>query len=237
MSCAPSAPRVDAAPLLDGPVVGYAGASAGREYRRRSKPRGDEARSKLGRTLGGAYPLLSDEPQSTRAWAKGSAGEQRVAELLDLRAGADFVVLHDRRFPRGRANIDHLVVTYNAVFVIDTKAYRGRVERRNYGNPVFPDHRLVVGGRDKHKLVESVLDQALRTKSALAAAGVDGCPVVPILCFVGADWPITQGHLVFDAVRVVWLRGLVRLVDKSRTDARLHTIQVAAALAKALPAA
>jgi hypothetical protein len=36
------------------------------------------------------------------------------------------VLLHDRRIPGTRANIDHLAVTPTGVYVIDTKKYQGR---------------------------------------------------------------------------------------------------------------
>jgi hypothetical protein len=41
------------------------------------------------------------------------------------------VVLHDRRIPGRRSNIDHLVIARSGVWVVDTKRYRGKVERRS----------------------------------------------------------------------------------------------------------
>jgi hypothetical protein len=54
---------------------------------------------------------LSDERQSTTAWARGAVGEERLGLALDALACPDVAVLHDRRIPRTRANIDHIVVT------------------------------------------------------------------------------------------------------------------------------
>ncbi len=42
-------------------------------------------------------------------------------------------VLHDRRIPGSKANIDHIVVGPAGVFAIDTKRYTGKIERRDHG--------------------------------------------------------------------------------------------------------
>jgi len=232
-----AARSTDETRLLEGPVIGTAGASAAREYRRRRAKREEHVKQRLGKTLGGLYLALSEEPRSTRAWATGNAGERAVGDRLDARAGADFVVLHDRKIPGTRANIDHIVVTHDAVFVVDAKRYRGEVKRINRGNFLFPDHRLYVGRRDCSKLIDGALWQAKNVRRALGTSATPECPIIPILCFVAAEWPLTAGPLRFEAVRVVWSRGLVKLIDKIKTDARLHSIQLAADLSRALPAA
>jgi hypothetical protein len=43
------------------------------------------------------------------------------------------LVLHDRAIPGTRSNIDHIAVVPSGVWVIDTKQYRGRVQRRDRG--------------------------------------------------------------------------------------------------------
>jgi hypothetical protein len=58
-------------------------------------------------------------------------------------------VLHDRRIPRTRANIDHIAVTRSgAVWAIDAKNYRGKVQRVDKGGWFATDERLYVGSRD-----------------------------------------------------------------------------------------
>jgi hypothetical protein len=60
---------------------------------------------------------VTDQPRSTTAWDVGAIGEERLGQGLD-RIGCDTVrVLHDRRIPRSRANIDHLAVTAGGVYV------------------------------------------------------------------------------------------------------------------------
>lgn len=222
---------------LNGPVVGEAGASAAREHQRRTAARAYSARARLGDTIGSAYLFLTDDPQTTRSWGVGTEGERAVGRLLDARAAADFIVLHDRRIPGTKTNLDHIVVTHDAVFVIDTKRYRGRVEMRNWGNILFPDRRLYVAGRDKSKLVQAASRQAGIVKQTLNEAGRTGCPVVPVLCFVESDWSLLPRPLLFDHVRVVWSKGLVKLVEKTKSSTPLGTIDIASDIAAALPAA
>jgi hypothetical protein len=63
---------------------------------------------------------VTSEPQSTRAWAIGAWGEEKLAEVL---AGLDGLqVLHDRRVPGTRGNIDHIVIAPAGVFVVDPRA-------------------------------------------------------------------------------------------------------------------
>jgi hypothetical protein len=72
--------------------------------------------------------LLRPEPDPER-WRRGAAGEVATAVLL-TRLPRRFVVLHDRRLPGVRANIDHLVIGPTGVWVVDSKAYRARLRIR-----------------------------------------------------------------------------------------------------------
>ena len=62
-------------------------------------------------------------------WQRGAFGEERTARLLAALPGR-YVVLHDRRVPGSRANIDHLVIGPTGVWVVDTKVYRASLEVR-----------------------------------------------------------------------------------------------------------
>src|SRR5437868_5515644 len=61
---------------------GVPGASAGRRYERLHAQREQQAREKFGR-LGGVYLALTNDPQSTVAWAQGSRGERLLGEYLE----------------------------------------------------------------------------------------------------------------------------------------------------------
>jgi hypothetical protein len=65
----PDEPAATEAAPIDG---GTAGASAQREHDRRVAKREAATKERFGNRLGGIVLALSDEPQSTRAWAKPS---------------------------------------------------------------------------------------------------------------------------------------------------------------------
>ncbi|HJQ41669.1 MAG TPA: nuclease-related domain-containing protein, partial [Jatrophihabitantaceae bacterium] len=111
------------------PDPGAAGGSARREYQRRHGNREAAIRARHPR-LGGLILALSDDPQSTRAWATGAEGERRVALAFEA---AGIVALHDRRIPRSQANIDHIAISPSGVFVVDAKRYAGLVRKRDVG--------------------------------------------------------------------------------------------------------
>lgn len=189
---------------------GTAGASARREYERRRARDEERVRQRWGR-FGGVAVALSDECQSTRAWDTGAVGEERVGARLDAIASATIAVMHDRRIPGTRANIDHLVVTPGGIWVVDSKRYKGRPELRVEGGILRPRvEKLVIGGRDKTKLVEGVQWQVEQVR---AAAG--SIPAVGVLCFVDADWPLVGGACVVRGIEVLWPRKLVARLSAS----------------------
>ena len=139
--------------------TGTAGGSARREYDRRRAKDEAKVRETWGR-LGDIAVALTPERTSTRVWSTGADGEARVGARLDGIASDSIRVLHDRRIPGSRANIDHLVVTPSGVWVIDAKKYKGSPSLRVEGGILRPRvEKLMVGGRDKSRLVDGVLWQ------------------------------------------------------------------------------
>ena len=125
---APPAPEAGEHPDLAVPEVvdpGTAGASARREFERRKIAREERIRAKHPK-LGGLILAISEDPQSTTAWNTGALGEEKLGGGLNSLPGDTIRLLHDRRMPRTKANIDHLAVTPTGVYVIDAKKYRGR---------------------------------------------------------------------------------------------------------------
>ncbi|KRC88932.1 NERD domain protein [Terrabacter sp. Root85] len=219
---------------------GQAGGSARREFERRRDARERRVRERHPR-IGGFLLAITEEPQSTRAWDTGAEGEQFVGGRLDALVGDDLAVLHDRRIPRTRANIDHVVVSRHGIFVVDAKKYKGRPALRVEGGLFRPrTEKLVVGGRDCTKLVDGVLGQVDIVRTAVDDPTV---PVTGVLCFVAADWPLIGGAFVTCGVHVLWSQRLVQLVTATpptRDTASLATVDVAAVrdrLAAAFPPA
>lgn len=229
------APEVATAAAADAIEPGEAGGSAAREWRRRHDRREQAIRSRYGR-LSGVVLALSDDPHSTAAWANGANGERALGKLLDPLRDEGLAVLHDRRIPRSKANIDHLVVAPWGVFVVDAKNYKGRVETRDRGGFFSTDYRLYVGGRDKTALVAGMTKQAQAVRAALddEDASLQICRTI---CFVDADWSLFARPIEIEGVHVLWPRALGKLIRTEGSLSPDEIARIAGKLALALPAA
>lgn len=234
--------ELEVAPEAPGPEVatepeaasGVAGSSARRKHERRVAAREERIRSRHPR-LGGLILALSDDPQTTKAWATGAVGEERLGRRLDAAAGPLVRVLHDRRIPRSRANLDHLVVCPTGVFVVDAKRYQGRPQRVVEGGLFTPrTEKLLVDSRDCTKLVDAGLRQASLVREALADAAVE---VRSVLCFVEADWPLLGGDFVIRDVSVTWPRKLASTIAQPGPLTGAQVAAIHERLATAFPPA
>jgi hypothetical protein len=187
---------------------GVPGASARREHDRRKARRESRIRQAHPR-LGGVILALSDEPQSTKAWAVGARGEELLGGMLDGLAEQGVLALHDRRIPKTKANIDHIAVAPSGVFVIDAKRYKGR-PRLQVDGGLFRarTERMFVGSRDCTKLVGEVHWQTELVHQMLAVHGLTELPILGKLCFVDADWPLIGGTLTIGGVEALWPKAL-----------------------------
>lgn len=189
---------------------GTAGSSARREHERRAARDEERLRARWGR-LGGIAVALSDEKQSTKVWAVGAVGEERLGARLNSIASDDIAILHDRRIPGTKANIDHIAITRSGIWVIDAKRYKGRPTLRIEGGLLRPRvERLLVGKRDCTKLVDGVLKQVESVQEVVGEV-----PVTGALCFVEADWPMIGGAFATRGVNVLWPKRLADLLAES----------------------
>lgn len=195
--------------------LGTAGASGRREHERRRAKREDRTRERHPR-IGGLLLKLQDAPEHEKAWATGAAGEEVLAQLLHKRC-PDVPVLHDRRMPRSRANIDHLAIASSGVHVIDAKRYKGKIEVRK---PLFGEERLLIAGRDKAKLVEGLKRQVDAVRTALDSAGSQ-VPVHGCFCFVnpkgqsgGSAIPLLR-TLSIDGLPLYYPRRLAKRLNRA----------------------
>lgn len=210
MACVESRQAADP-PQLDVRLErGSPRASAQRRYDKLHRRRHDEVKQRFGRRLGGAYLALSDEPQSTQAWRVGSKGEQLLGTFLEsLHDETRTIVLHDRRIPRSRANIDHIAICRSGIYAIDAKNYAGNVQRIDKGGWFSSDQRLHVGRRDCTKLVTGMAKQVDAIRSALGEATEEfTIDVQPALCFVDAEWSLFAKPFMIDGVWIGWAKAL-----------------------------
>lgn len=148
------------------------------------------------------------------------------------------IVLHDRRIPGTRANIDHIAVTRSGgVWAIDAKNYTGKVRRVDKGGWFSSDERLYVGDRDCTKLVAGMAKQRDAIESALGEPirqelNVD---VKTALCFVDAEWLFFAKPFELEGVWIGWAKALD---ERLRTPGELapeHLQMLARRVADALP--
>ena len=213
--------------------AGTAGASARREYERRKAKREERVMDRFGR-LGRVVLAVTDDPQSTRAWATGARGEEQLAEAF---AGIEgLCVLHDRRVPATHGNIDHIVIAPAGVYVVDAKRYEGRIEIRNKGWFLRPEYRLYVGRRDCSRLAEGLGWQVEAVTTALVGAGIDPLPpITPVLCFIDGDWPLFGAPAEFEGVRLEGPNSLRKVATSSVVLDAGEIDRLARLLSAALP--
>ena len=177
---------------------GVAGASIGHEHERRRALRQQRVREAHPH-IGGVLLALSSPPQHEEAFRVGEAGEIAVAAALERAVGkVAGVVLHNRRMPGGRGDIDHIAIVPSGIYVIDAKAVQGKVELRR---PWFKPPRLLIGGRDRTHYLDGLDRQTQAVRATLEAACRAPVPVQGALCFTHADLPLlrlaeARGHLL-----------------------------------------
>lgn len=232
---------IESGSSADVPTADVAGKSArlqyerrsGREKARKAQVAADdtawrrsikEQRPVVGRLASALTPgpAIKPESQATAAWKTGAEGEERVAEVLRGVPGVE--VLHDRRVPGSRANIDHIVVGSAGVFVIDAKKYTGRIEVRDFGGWFRLDERLYIDGRDRTKLVDGVLGQLEVVRAALGNEFAE-VPVHGVLCFIGCEWGLLPRTKTMKRITALWPRALPgHVATRGQHDERMTTV-------------
>jgi hypothetical protein len=181
----------------------------------------------------GVIKFLTDDPQSITAWKKGSIGERKLAASLEENLGARAILLHDRRVPGTRGNIDHLVVAGSGVWVVDAKNYSGLVQLRDVGGFFKIDNRLYVGGRDRTKIVDGLKWQVEAVTTSLAGLDV---PVSSAVCFTDAEWGWFAKPFTVQGVFVSGPNALARKISETTLMSLDQIREIASQLLATLPA-
>ena len=220
---------------------GIAGASARAEGERRTDMRERRIREKYPR-IGGAILALTDDPSSTKVWAQGAVGEERVGAFLETLRPRGIEVLHDRRIPGSHANIDHLVVASNGIWVVDPKRYlNAKIECRDVGGMFKQDVRLYVGGRDRSALIAGMVKQVGLVTRAVSTTAYSEVPIRGALCFVDSQVGMFSKPFRINDVLVTWGRRIqIPLLETTDEQPRIQPAEiapVAALLSKRFPTA
>lgn len=144
------------------------------------------------------------EPDHVRAWGIGSEGEAITESELE-RLSDGYELLHDRRLPGSRANIDHVVIGPGGVFVVESKRMVGKLTIR--GDEVY------IRGRNT-KMVDQVLHQTETLESVLRDAGFARVPARPVLFVQKADAPLWFRDRPLGVPIVLSGRQLRRLITR-----------------------
>lgn len=164
-----------------------------------------------------------------------------MGRTFEQLAEEGFVVLHDRRRPGKKANIDHIVIGPRGVYVIDAKHYAGLLEIRSTGTFFRPGpNRVFVGGRAHDKRL-AFMDRQVRWVHEAVGADVEavGGHIKPVLCFLGVQVPLGQKAALagVNDVLITWPRRFVKDVSRVGPLTGQQVEEIARKIATALPAA
>ena len=219
-------------------TLGTAGGGARREHAKRRDRHQTWVRIQHPR-LGGLILALNDDPSHVRAWQTGAVGEEEFGRALSSLARESIKVLHDRKIPRSAANIDHLAITSECVWVLDSKRYKGRVETRGHGLLSRRPPDLYVGGRNQTKLIAGVLRQVEVVQQILMpyshALGMTEIPVRGGLVFINAEFGLFASPLDLDDVWIGWGKAIRKRLAEQHPG-QLPVGQIAKHLARSLRA-
>lgn len=185
-----------------------------------------------------AEALATQEEAAT--WGKGSRGESLLAGYIARELGDAVIPLHDRLIPGTRGNIDHLFVAPRGIWVVDAKAYKGKVAQREVGPIWGRDKQLWIGGRNRTSLAAGVMRQV---EAVVAARNSDesirNAPVYAALCLVESEWGLLDGPFLINNGNVLVTRpgGLKKELRRKGELSREKMERIARRLELSLPAA
>ena len=158
------------------------------------------------------------------AWERGAKGEVKVSTLLAQLAEDGYHALADRRFPDSNGNLDHIAIGPAGVFVVDAKAWTGKV--------TVAGNVLRQNGRSRVSHVVGVREQASELGYLLRELGLDPRPYVrPVMCFVEsgpeARRYVDRVHLVPGSDLLSFVRQFERRHDQRQVDEMLARLVAA----------
>ncbi len=218
--------------------TGVAGASAAAEGERRKNRKVNDARRKYGDHAAAVAEAMASR-DAAATWGKGSEGETALARYIERKVGDSVIALHDRLIPGTRGNIDHLFVAQTGVWVVDAKAYRGKVTKRAKGPFWRPENELFIGRNNRTSLASGVEWQVDAVITALRSdEALHGTEVHAALCLVESEWDLLDTP--FQIGRDVWVMyagALKRRLRKSGKLSREKMERIARRLDLSLPPA
>jgi len=222
----------------EGPVdSGVPGASAAAEGTRRADRKVNEVKRKYGDYAAEVARQMADR-EAAASWGKGSDGESRLASYVRREVGDRVIALHDRLIPGTRGNIDHIFISQAGVWVVDAKAYKGRVSRREIGPFWRRDNELYIGRRNQTRLANGLARQVDAVSAALRAdAALHGTDLHAALCLVESEWGLLDLPFQIGNVWVMYPGALKKRLRKAGSIPRETMEDIARRLDLSLPSA
>ena len=129
---------------------------------------------------------------------KGIVGEVGVGQRLEeLATKFGLTVIHDLSIPGRKSNIDHILISRKAIFVIDAKNYKGKVSISRNTEGI---QELRVGGYNRTNIANSLRGYAQILETYLNEVGIEA-KVVPMLAFYKATFE-GSSSLTLDGVSI-----------------------------------
>ena len=171
-----------------------AGASAAAEGERRKARRVAAVRRRYGdHAAAVAEQLAEREIRSDVGQRK--QRQSRLAAYIERELGAAVIALHDRLIPGTRGNIDHIYVAPGGVWVVDAKAYTGKLTKREVGPLWRRDNEVFIAGKNRTSLARGLEQQVAAVVAALRSdTELSGTHVHAVLCFVESEWDLSRSH-------------------------------------------
>ncbi len=137
----------------------------------------------------------------------GAIGERRVAQVLD-RFPDEWFVFHD--LVVGRAQIDHLIISPQGVYTLETKNYRGTI----YGNADKPRWTQVINNHHKTDFYNPVKQAVGHSVALRSFLREQGFPRVWVNSIVVFTHPQVQLKVASATVPVLYLAELRAVLQK-----------------------
>jgi hypothetical protein len=216
---------------------GTPGASAAAEGVRRAERKVDQVRRKYGDHAAEVAREMAGR-DAAASWGNGSRGESWLAGYIAREVGDAVIALHDRLIPGTRGNIDHIFVAPTGVWVVDAKAYKGKVVRRETGPLWRRDNELYIGGRRRTTLANSVRKQVDAVNAAMRSdESLHGTDIHASLCLIDSEWGLLDFPFQLGNVWVVYPGTLKKRLRKNGPISREVMERIARRLALSLPPA
>jgi hypothetical protein len=225
------------APVPGEPLPGTAGASAAAEGDRRRDKRVEDVRRKYGdHAAHVAGEMAGRETDAT--WGKGSGGERRLAAFVAKEVGDAVIPLHDRLIPGTKGNIDHVFIASTGIWVVDAKAYKGKVVKREVGPIWRRTNEVYIGGKNRTSLANGVNKQVVAVIAALTPdSSLTGTEVNAALCLLDSEWALLDFPFQIGDVWVLYPSALRKRLKKKGTLSRETMERIARRLDLSLPRA